>query len=213
MASHRNRWIIVLVLFSIAAILTTLLNVVPRTASTKASLDELPLIIGDFTGRELPVEQKIKDILETRHVIMRNYMGPNGVRVSLAIVYYDQYRVHFHMPDGCMVGKGTIVTAHERESLGVLERGRESIIVNKLALKQPETGEHVFYFFMTGDLITASYTRMRLHLMMSHLKRRQAGAALVRFSVRTDERNEDIALKTIKDFIKQTAVILPAYLS
>jgi EpsI family protein len=189
------------------------LNVVPRKANAKASLDALPLTIGTFTGVEVPVEPKIKDILETRNVILRDYMGPNGVRVSLAIVYYDQYRVHFHMPDGCMVGKGTIVTAHERESLGVLEGGRESITVNKLALKQPEAREHVFYFFTTGDLITASYTKMRIHLMMSHLKRRHAGAALVRFSVRTDENNEEMALKTIKDFIKQTAVILPSYLS
>jgi EpsI family protein len=117
------------------------------------------------------------------------------------------------MPDGCMVGRGTIVVATERESLTVPEEKQGPLILNKLVLRHSEVREHVFYFFMTGDLITPSYSKMRLRLMTDYLRRKEAGAALVRFSIRTEESGEEMALKTIKDFIEHTAAILPAYVS
>ncbi len=205
MASAKSRHRIILVLFSIAAAVTTALTLTTAPPSSEGvTLGDFPFVVGDFSGTDIPVEQSVKDILETPNVLMRNYVGRDGAHITVAIVYYEQYQVYFHMPEGCMTGQGSVIVASERVNVGTLEEEKEPLIANKLVLKQTEGNEHVFYFFIAGDLITASYPRMRLHLMMEHVKRRPTGAALVRFSTRTNGVSDEDSLTRLKEFIGQT---------
>ncbi len=213
MTSLKTRSRVVIALFGIAACLTIALRVTATNNKSTALLTDLPLIIGDFTGEELQVEESIKDILETPNVLMRNYASPDNVLINLSVVYYEQYRVYFHMPEGCMTGQGSVIVASERADMSALDGKNQPIIANKLVLKQVEGNEQVFYFFIAGDLITASYPRMRLHLMMEHVKRRPTGAALVRFSTRTNGVSDEDSLTRLKEFIGQITDILPDYLS
>jgi EpsI family protein len=194
----------------ISALVIAVINVPAKVNSSHARLNELPLVISEFSGRELPVEQSVKDILETPNVLMREYLGPDGLRIILSIVYYDRYRVAFHLPEGCMTGQGSVIVKSLREPV-TAPGAEEPFIANRLVLEQPEGKEHVFYFFIAGDLITASYPRMRLHLMMEHVKRRPTGAALVRFSAKTRERDEEI-LESLSDFIEQMVPVLRSHL-
>lgn len=196
-----------------AAVLTATLNLTATKNTDTATLNDLPMVIGGFTGTEFPVEQSIKDILETPNILMRDYVGPENVHINLTIVYYEQYRVYFHMPEGCMTGRGSVIVASEREIVAPSERGKGPLVVNKLVLKQAEGNEYVLYSFVVGDLITPSYPRMRFKLMMEHLKRKPTGAALVRFSAKPREGGEEETMKALKNFIKETVVLLPPILS
>lgn len=211
MTSPKARCWILIILFGVAAVLTSALNLTAAAKSETVVIDNLPMVIGDFTGVELPVEQSTKDILETQNVLTRDYVSPDGVHIILAVIYYEQYRVYFHMPEGCMVGEGSIIAASEKETLTTTQGQGDPIVANKLILAQPYGEKRVLYFFMVGDLITASYPQMRFHLMMEHLKRRKAGAALVRFSTTTDADDEQI-LETLNDFIEQMVPVLRSHL-
>ncbi|MBI5116954.1 EpsI family protein [Candidatus Poribacteria bacterium] len=213
MASFKTRLSIVVVLLGVTAVLTTLVKVTVRAHPTNAApLDELPLVIGDFSGTEIPVEQSIKEILETPNVLMREYVGPRGVSITAAVVYYPQYRVYFHMPEGCMVGSGSVIVAEEREIIALPNAQKATLAANKIVLKQRGSDEHVMYFFVSGDLMTPSYPAMRFHLMMEHLKGRTAGAALVRFSTRAGEDNRVQNTQALKAFIADVCPLLPIYL-
>lgn len=213
MASAKSRHRIILVLFSIAAAVTTALTLTTAPSSSGAgTLDDFPFIVGGFWGVDIPVEQSVKDILETSDVLMRNYVGPDGTRITLAIVYYEQYRVYFHMPEGCMTGRGSVIVASEREVFASSQGEGEPIVANKIVLEQTGGNEHVYYFFAAGGLITPSYTKMRLHLMWEHLKRKPVGAALVRFSTKTGGTDEGETLETLSDFIDQMIPVLRSHL-
>ena len=213
MTSLKARFTKLVVLFGIAAVLTVALNLTAATDTSSVILEDVPLTIGNFVGRDIPVEQFVKDILETPNVLMREYVDPGGMHVTMSIVYYEQYRVYFHMPEGCMTGRGSVIIASEREQFGTSNDEEETLTMNKLMLKQDGGNEHVFYIFVAGDTITPSYPKMRYHLMREHLKRRRAGAALVRFSTMTTGDNEEETLTVFRRFIGQAIAILPYHLS
>ncbi|RJP75097.1 MAG: EpsI family protein [Candidatus Abyssobacteria bacterium SURF_17] len=213
MASFKTRLAVVVVILGITAFLTISIRVMARAHPANAMpLNELPLVIGNYTGREIPVEQSAIEILETPNVIMREYTGPGGVDIVAAIVYYPQYRVYFHMPEGCMVGRGSVIVAEEKEAIDISSGGTSSLTANKLVLKQRDRDEHVFYFFVSGDLMTPSYPAVRFHLMMEHLRGRSAGAALVRFSTHVNEDNRVQNVDVLKGFIREICPLLPVYL-
>jgi EpsI family protein len=210
MELFKKRCRIVVLLLAAAAALTTILTMTEATATAPADLERLPLEIGDFVGADIPVEQEVKDILETPNVLMRDYVSRDGVRVALAIVYYEQYRVYFHMPEGCMVGRGSLIVANEKENIHA-GTNAPPLEANKLVLKKHDGSEYVYYFFVSGDLVTPSYPLMRLHLMMEHLRRRRTGTAMVRFSTRTTEQDARKQLARLKEFISQFSPLLPEY--
>lgn len=213
MVSLKNRLTIIMVALGVTALLTTVIRANARAHPAEVvPLTELPLIIGNYSGREIPVEQSIKEILETPNVMMREYSDTEGVNIIAAIVYYPQYRVYFHMPEGCMVGRGSIIVAEEREAIGIRNGDTPFVTANKLVLKQGDGDEHVYYFFVSEDLITPSYPAVRFHLMMEHLQGRPAGAALVRFSTRVNENNSARNIQSLKSFIGEVCPLLPRYL-
>jgi len=211
MASLRRRCRIVIALFGLAAILTTALSVTARTGGGSTILNTLPLTVHGFAGVELPVEQSTIGILETKNVLVRDYVSPEGVHVFLSIVYYPHYRVSFHLPEGCMQGRGSVIITKGNETFDIPKR-KTPVSMNSFILEQADGYEHVLYYFVTGDLITASYPEMRFHLMTEHLKRKNTGAALVRFSTRVGNRETSKRSETFKEFVAHMTALLPAYL-
>jgi EpsI family protein len=201
----------VVILIGVSAFLTVALNLSATDEGSPANLQAIPLTIGDYTATDLPADDEIKKILETPNVLMRDYVSPGGLQIMLSIVYYEQYRVDFHMPEGCMTGRGSIITDSRTQALFYDSR-KSPLLVNSLVLKQRTENEHVLYYFLVNDFITPSYFRMRLRLMTQHLMRKPTSAALVRFSVRLpDGQNE--GMDEFRNFVTQMTSLLPSYLA
>jgi len=212
METMNKKYRLVLVLLCVTAVITILLNVtVESTAESKPVL-QLPMEVGPYMGQDLPVEQRVMDLLETSNIVMCNYVGPNRVNISVAIVYYPQYRVYFHMPEGCMAGRGSILVTKGKERINISGWDRPSIDANKLVFDQSTGREVALYFFESGPMITSYYSKMRCYLMINHILRRQTGAALVRFSIRTTGEDTQEELALLKEFVGRFAPILPEYL-
>ncbi len=200
------------VLLGVTAVVTTLLNVTVKTTAMSEQILRLPVEVGPYVGHDLPVEQRTIDLLETKNVIMREYVGPNDIHIAVAIVYYPQYRVYFHMPEGCMAGSGSVLVSKSREVVEVPGWNPATITVNKLVFERYNGRETALYFFESGPMITCRYTEMRWYMMKNHVLRRQTGAALVRFSTRTTPEDTYDAVAALKEFIGQFVPILPQYL-
>jgi len=212
METMNKRCRLVLVLLCVTAVVTILLNVTVKSTAASKPVLQLPVEVGAYIGQDLPVERRVMDLLETSNIVMRNYVGPNRVNISVAIVYYPQYRVYFHMPEGCMAGRGSILVTKEKEQIDVPGSDRPSIEANKLVFDQSAGREVALYFFESGPMITSSYTRMRWYLMRNHILRRRTGAALVRFSIRSTDEDTQEELAVLKKFVGQFVPILPEYL-
>ncbi len=212
MEALKKRFRTVVLLLAVSAALTTVFQLSISNSTKPANLEQIPLLVGDFVGAEIPVTQSVKDILETPNVLMREYRSLDGTVILVAIVYYEQYRVYFHMPEGCMVGQGSVIVASETENVSPASASFP-LKANKLVLKQEGANEYVYYYFVSDGLITPRYPLMRLHLMLQHLKRRQSGAALVRFSTHASPANAEERTARLKDFIRQISPLLPEYLS
>lgn len=201
----------VLALLGLSAFLTVVLNVAAQGEAAPADLQKIPLMIGEYVATDLPVDESVKEILETPNVLMRDYTSPDGLHIMLSIVYYEQYRVDFHMPEGCMVGRGSIISDSRIQALSCKDQDTP-ILANSLVLKQRTENEHVLYYFLVDDIATPSYLSMRFYLMMRHLMRKPTSAALVRFSVRLpDGQNE--GLNEFRSFVIQLTSLLPSYLA
>jgi len=212
METMNKRCRLVLVLLCVTAVVTILLNVTVKSTAASKPVLQLPVEVGAYIGQDLPVERRVMDLLETSNIVMRNYVGPNRVNISVAIVYYPQYRVYFHMPEGCMAGRGSLLVTKEKEQIDVPGSDRPSSDATKLVFDQSAGREVALYFFESGPMITSSYTRMRWYLMRNHILRRRTGAALVRFSIRSTDEDTQEELAVLKKFVGQFVPILPEYL-
>jgi len=212
MESVKKRCWIVLVLLGVTAVMVTLLNLTVKSSARTGKILRLPTDVGPYVGSDMLVDQRVIDILETSNIIMRDYVGPKDVHVAVAIVYYPQYRVYFHMPEGCMAGRGSIVVDKGHERIDVPGWDPPFITANKLLFEQGDRYEIALYFFESGPMITPWYSEMRWHMMKNHVMRRQTGAALVRFSTRTSVDQTDQALALLKEFVGLFVPVLPDYL-
>ncbi|MCD6288601.1 MAG: EpsI family protein, partial [Candidatus Hydrogenedentes bacterium] len=166
-----------------------------------------------YTGVKLPVSDRVVDILETSNIVIRDYLGPNGARVKVAIVYYPQYRVYFHLPEGCLAGQGSVIVDNGERKVDLAGTDFGTVSARKIVFEQAAGNEVVLYFFESGPMITAKYSLMRLHMMKNHVMRRQTGAALVRFSTFVPAGADvETGFQTLQTFMKQFVPMLPQYL-
>jgi EpsI family protein len=200
-----TRLTVVLCLFALATLASGKL-LYPATFDTAASrTSRIPMEIGSWAGRALPVDNYVKEILETNDVIQRNYFSPaHGNRpVQLAVVYSANNRRVAHPPEICYAGGGWELSSKTiRDYPGVGPMAR-------LELHRAGMRDIVLYCFESGDDFTARYYRQQINIVRNLLTGRSTSSALVRLStlVRDDE-STDQAEKRLLDFAAQVMPIL-----
>ena len=112
----------------------------------KAEVFRIPLEIGEWKSEEISVENKILQILETDSVLMRRYTNIAGDSVLLTIVYYQNNRVEFHLPERCSVGQGSYIVQQGKESIHFGDVG-SNIIANKLVVRSEKVNQAILYYF------------------------------------------------------------------
>src|SRR5689334_13870698 len=75
--------------------------------------NHLPMAIAGWFGQVLPIEQYVKDILETDDVVQRYYSSADHPEapVLMAIVYSPDNRRVAHPPEVCYTGAGWEMTS------------------------------------------------------------------------------------------------------
>ncbi len=145
-------------------------------------LQEIPMQIGDWQGRDLPLDDSVYNILETRNIIHRNYTNTEGDTILLSIVYYNDTKVDFHAPEACLGGRG------ERTSKTVkrlnLKIGTQSfpLEVAEIISTNPDRYGVSYYFYKAGNFMGQNYIKMRLNLARNSLFSGDKSGALIRFS-------------------------------
>ena len=67
-----------------------------------------PRTIGGYTqwGEDEPIDDALKEELQTSTILMRTYRSQTGRPVQLTVVYAGSTRRSMHFPEVCLVGQG-----------------------------------------------------------------------------------------------------------
>jgi EpsI family protein len=150
----------------------------------RRSLDEFPLAIGDWQGREATIfEIEILNVLKVKDYLMRRFADPNGRSLWLYIGYWDTQRKGAapHSPRNCLPGGGwepleaTMVTIP-------LPAPYPPITVNSYLIQKDQAQQLVFYWYHEQGKVIAGEVAARIEMVRSAILRNRTDGALVRVS-------------------------------
>ena len=168
------------------AVVTLVSQGVPRPVPVvpeRAPLSTLPLHIGEWRGREEPVEKIYLDVLKLSDYLMAVFGRPTDLfPVGLWIAYYDAQTqgASVHSPQACLPGGGwKIENFAEREIPGIGPDG-SSLRVNRVEISLGEQRQLVYYWFaQRGRVLTSEYL-VKWYIFQDGLTQNRTDGALVR---------------------------------
>jgi EpsI family protein len=163
---------------------------------------EFPMKLDGYQGKDLPLEQKVYDILNTDTIILRKYSKEEQqIPIWFLIVYGEQDRTSFHPPEYCYLGGGDVEILNK--GVEILDLKEEQLSVNKLLLKMPAHRQLVYFWFTAGKKITSSYYKQQMFFVMEQMKRNKIGGTLIRVSTAIPEgQTEEQAKQRLIDFLE-----------
>ena len=179
MRNLRTRVLCALILLVLASTVSGLVLYPQRMDRGSLKAARLPMMLGSWAGQEVPVEDYVKQILETDDVIQRNYTNPlmDNIPVQLAVVFSSNNRRVAHPPEVCYRGSGWEVTRKQTLQLEGLPDLKRLIIESGASNK-----DLVIYCYKVGDRITSNYYHQQYNIVVNQLMRRATASSLIRFS-------------------------------
>jgi len=209
MNNFKKRYLLTVLLLLTTAVAVFYIQRGSPATATKIDIKTIPIKIGEWQGKDLPIDELTTDILETDAVLLRIYENPKGRQVALAVVYYQDNRVALHLPESCISGAGSFIVKEDVEPIPL--PGENDFKANLMQVKGDKGNQVIVYYFESTGTRTASYKDMRWQRMMNRVRSRSNNGALVRFStVSSASPEEDLAL--VKSFMALMSPLLTEYL-
>ncbi|MEA3561038.1 MAG: EpsI family protein [Candidatus Omnitrophota bacterium] len=206
-------------LITIALLGLTLLGLayVGRRQSIPAAeinLKDIPLTLGEWKGKDVPISERSLEILETKDVLIREYTNARGKKASLVIVYSSVNRGAFHPPEICFLGGGTELLDKGITKIEIAEGGENLpvIEVNRLLMKDRAGKKIAWYWFTAGNRVVSSYYRQQGYFIWDELSRGRGCGSLIRVSTRATRGDIEEADSSGRDFISQITPVILNYL-
>ena len=150
--------------------------------SNESILRQIPNAMGDWQGKDTPLDERTYEILETRNVLSRQYKNPHGDLVQLLIVSSDKDRRVAHPPEVCYITSNFAIIDERIENFSF---GGKSIDVKRFVAedkKNPSLQEKVLYVYKVGDRYTSNYFAQQLLFAWDRATRRESQILLIRLS-------------------------------
>jgi EpsI family protein len=171
-------WITAVTLCGAFALLHTVSHGEPVVAH--APLHELPYTLGDWTGEEHPLQERIVQAVSVSDYTNRLYLEPAAPPVQLYIGYYASQRTGdtIHSPKNCLPGAGwdPVRSGYATISLD----GGQQILVNEYVIQQDQNLQMVFYWYQGRGRVVASEYAGKLWMVSDAILRNRTDGALVR---------------------------------
>jgi EpsI family protein len=141
-----------------------------------------PQQLGNWTGKNVDVEEKVYEILETRNVLSRDYVDPQGNKIHLLLVISNKDRRVAHPPEVCYLGSHYTITDEKQTSMSL---DGESISVKEFIAqseKDSKYREYVWYVYKIGDQYTTNYYSQQLKFAFDQLANQSTDIILIRLA-------------------------------
>lgn len=194
------------------AILTFLLSVNEPSQQNIIYAKQLPTIINDWYGKDIQVDGRTLEILETNDVLMRHYQKVKSLPVELGIVYAVNNRKVAHPPEVCFQGDGWSLEEKSPVLLSIKSDDYPRFRVIKLVMEKGNKKLLVLYWYKCNREYTSNYYRQQINIVMSEMKSGKSTSGLIRLSTMIINKDENGAMMRIEEFITDMLPLLTKYL-
>lgn len=148
-----------------------------------AKLQQIPMRMGDWQGQDLPLEESVYEILETRAILHRNYSDTHGNNILLSVVHYHDTKVDFHAPESCLGGMGYRTTkSKKRIFINSAKEGKIDLEIAEVVSTNNHSKLLSYYFYKSGNYVGANYIRLRLAIAVAKMRMASSSGSLIRVS-------------------------------
>lgn len=205
-----SRWVVAAILAVTAAghLVIQTAHGRAKIATPDPAVFALPATIGDYrqTGPDLDVGDRVRELLQTSSVLMRNYASRSGWPVQLTIVHTASNRGSLHFPEVCVTGQGWEVRAQYTAPVGFMFGAKHLVLV------KGDRKEAVLYWFKTGDTFTGSFIQNSCQWIWRKLTLRPAATSMIKISTPVHGPGEEAAFRQLSQFAMQLAPVVMDYL-
>jgi EpsI family protein len=201
MRNNKQFAIVLAVLLVALAISVPAYFVVP-SVKEEVSVSKLPMQIGAWQGKDLPVDENAYAILETRNLVLREYVKGED-KVYLYIIYSQDNRKVSHPPEVCLEGGGITTVGKEKVPLE-LSKGQK-IIVNQLRVEKQGVYNLITYWYKAGEYYTDNYFKQQLRIALATLQFKHTSGAMIRLSAEVTPSKPEKAMEDIRAFARDVS--------
>lgn len=165
---------------------------------------DLPERIGPYEqiGEDLEVAPRVREILQTSLILMRNYKTPQGWPIQLQIVYTGASRRSLHFPEYCLVGAGYEILEQYSAPVGF------DFNAKRLVLGKGSHEQAVLYWFKTDDNFTGNFFLNSWYWAKNQVTFGAPTSAMIKLSTTMGGRDEEAIFAMLEDFAQKLKPIL-----
>lgn len=148
------------------------------------AFDAFPMTLDSWIGKEMPVDQKTYEILETKNLISRLYQNKQGDKIHLLLVGSRKDRRVAHPPEVCYLSSNYAILAQREGRIRIQESEipiKEFVARNE---KDPQHEQQVLYVYKIGSRFTTSYYDQQLQFALDRLAKRDSEVLLIELAGR-----------------------------
>ncbi|MCX5707734.1 MAG: EpsI family protein [Candidatus Omnitrophica bacterium] len=173
--------------------------------SKDSPIKNFPLEVGNWKAQDIPLDERVYDLLETKNLIMRDYQDSRGRKINFYVIYSQDNRKVSHPPEICLQGDGAAVV--EKTPLKI----SSAINANKLVMEKKHSRELAVYWYKAGSHYTANYVDQQIRMSWDRLLGKKTSLALIRVIALVENNNDQEALSRIREFCALIAPLLSKY--
>ncbi|MGB8917579.1 MAG: exosortase C-terminal domain/associated protein EpsI [Candidatus Sulfotelmatobacter sp.] len=173
--------------FVLAAALIALTGILLQARGTteiiasRLRLSLFPAQLGNWTGKDVPLDKDTLDVLGPGDFLVRDYYAPDQPEfTNLYIAYFPSQRAGdtIHSPKNCLPGAGWAPVENDRITL-VLP-GHAPFPANRYVIAKGGARQLVLYWYWAHDRGVASEYSAKFYLVKDSIRMNRSDGALVR---------------------------------
>lgn len=180
--------------------------------SSKLYTADIPLVIGNWYGREMEIDERTYELLETKDTIMREYTNDLGDKVVLVVVYSRENVRVVHAPDICLPGGGFSICEKATAVVSFSHDPQQPAVFNNYTIEDGSQKQPVFFLYKSGMKLTPNPLQMEFDFFINKVLRRPHSAALIRLSTSAVNGDLENATRKTKQFATEAMPVLLKYL-
>jgi EpsI family protein len=165
------------------------------------SLSGFPLSLGDWQGRDLPIDPATREVLGPGDFLLRDYLNLSQRQAAnLFIAFFPSQRQGdtIHSPKNCLPGSGW--TPVQSTRIWIDGQNRRRVEVNQFLIENGGQRALVLYWYQAHGHVTPSEYAAKYHLVTDAIVMNRSDGALVRIVtvLRNGESASDAASRAIR---------------
>lgn len=199
-----KKFLIIIGVLFVGVIGTIVFKLPEIDSSLDARIANIPMQMGEYTGTDIELEEKVYAILETENIVMRSYVKKTQPPILFYLIFSKATHKSSDPPENCLQGDGCSVLNKEKVNIPIVIDGNNfSLQANKLIARKTNENNLYLYWFLAGDQFQDSYFKQRIKLISAFFKRKPLSGGQIRISISIENNDETQALTRLESFTQE----------